>query len=207
MALTGLLLIGFTVIHLSGNLLLYTGFSNYNDYAHALHSNPKFIFVAEIILLALFLSHIFIAVNLTRANRKARSERYAMCRSKQDRTAATPSAVMFISGAVLLGFLLLHLSDFTFQIRHYGGPGEAPADKALRLLQDPISGIVYFVGSLALAWHLWHGFQSAFQTFGINHPKYTPLIRGFGIVLACVLGLGFASFPVWAFMKKWGVLP
>lgn len=206
MGLTGLLLIGFTVIHLAGNLLLYVGFSNYNHYAHSLHSRPALVLFAEIGLMVLFLSHIFIAIQLTGKNRRSRPQHYALTRSKQTRSKASPSAVMFISGAVILGFVLLHLSDFRFEIRHPGSAGEEPADKALRLLQDPISGVVYFVGSLLLGWHLLHGFQSVFQTFGLTHPKYTPWIKKFGVVLAIILGLGFASFPVWAFMKKWGVL-
>ena len=206
-ALSGLLLIGFVMVHLTGNLLLYVGFENYNHYAHTLHSRPGLILVAEIILLALFLTHIFIAVSITRENRRAREVDYEMRRSKQGRTAATPSAVMFVSGAIVLGFVLLHLSDFRFALRHPGPLGEEPADKALRLLQDPISASVYFVGSLLLGWHLWHGFQSAFQSLGVNHPKYTPLIKKVGVLLAMVLAVGFASFPVWAVMKKLGVLP
>lgn len=205
MGLTGLLLIGFVIVHLAGNLLLYVGFEDYNHYAHALHSKPGLIFVAEIGLLALFVSHIFIAIQITRENRAARSEAYRMRRSKQGKGAGTPSALMFVSGAIVLGFILLHLSDFRFNLRHPGPAGEEPFERAIRLLQDPISAGVYFVGSLFLGWHLLHGFQSLFQTFGWNHPKYTPLLKKVGIVLAIVLALGFASFPVWAMLKKYGV--
>ncbi len=205
MGLTGLLLIGFVIVHLAGNLLLYVGIEDYNNYAHALHSKPGLVLVAEIGLLALFLAHILIAVGITRENRAARPEGYQMRRSKQNRTAATPSALMFVSGAILLGFILLHLADFRFHLRNPGPDGEEPFAKALRLLQDPVSAGVYFVGSLFLGWHLVHGFQSVFQTLGWNHPKYTPLIKKAGVALAVVLALGFASFPVWAMLKKYGV--
>jgi len=207
MGLTGLLLIGFVFSHLAGNLLMYVGFQQYNGYAHTLHSYPNFILAAESGLLVLFLAHILIAINITRENRAARQKGYVVKRSKQDRSSVTPSAIMFVSGAIILAFVLLHLSEFRFEIRHPGPEGEEPFTKALRLLQDPITASVYFVGSLFLGWHLAHGFQSAFQTFGWNHPKYTPTIKKLSVLIAVIVGLGFASFPVWAIMKKYGVLP
>ncbi len=202
---TGLLLIGFVVVHLVGNFLLYVGSENYNHYAHTLHST-QLIYIAEVGLLFLFVLHIYLAFQITWENRLARPIHYKMRRSKQDKTPWTPSSLMFVSGAIVLAFILLHLADFRFELRLTGDPAEEPALRALRKLQNPISASVYFLGSLFLGWHLWHGFQSVFQTFGLNHPKYTPWIQRLGIVLAIVLGLGFASFPVWAFFKKLGVL-
>ncbi|HKY64297.1 MAG TPA: succinate dehydrogenase cytochrome b subunit [bacterium] len=207
MGLTGFFLIGFTLIHLAGNLLLYVGDGAYNHYAHSLHANPSLVLVAEIILLILFGAHIVLGFQLTIANRRARPEAYEMRRSKQGNTKATPSATMYVTGALVLGFILLHLADFRFHLHNPGPEGEEPFVKALRLLQDPITASVYFLGSLLLGWHLWHGFQSAFQSLGLRHPKYTPFIRKFGVALAILLGLGFASFPVWAYLKKFGVLP
>jgi len=207
MGLTGFFLIGFSLIHLAGNLLLYVGDGAYNHYAHRLHANPSLVLVAEIILLILFGAHIFLGFQLTIANRRARPDSYAMRRSKQGNTKATPSATMFVTGALILGFVLLHLADFRFHLRNPGPSDEEPFVKALRLLQDPVTATVYFLGSLLLGWHLWHGFQSAFQSLGLRHPKYTPLIYKFGVAIALLLGLGFASFPVWAFLKKFGVLP
>ncbi len=205
MGISGLLLIGFVIIHLSGNFLLYVGFADYNHYAHTLHST-RLIYIAEIGLLVLFVLHIYLAFQITRENRLARPVSYQMRRSKQGQIPWTPSAVMFVSGAIVLAFILLHLADFRFELRLPGAPGEEPAFRALRKLQNPISASVYFIGSLFLGWHLWHGFQSVFQTFGFNHPKYTPWIKRLGFVLAIAFGLGFASFPVWAFFKKLGVL-
>jgi len=205
MGLSGFLLIGFVIIHLSGNFLLYIGFEDYNHYAHSLHAT-RLLYAAEVILLVLFFAHIYYAFLTTRENRKARLIPYEMKKSKQDKAPWTPSAVMFISGAIVLAFILLHLADFRFELRNAGATGEDPALRALRKLQDPITASVYFVGSLFLGWHLLHGFQSVFQTFGLNHPKYTPWIKRLGILLAIIIGLGFASFPVWAFLKKWGIL-
>ncbi len=203
--LTGLLLIGFSMVHLSGNLLLFVGPSAYNEYAHNLHAF-KLLILAEIFLFSLFIAHIAIAIQVTLDNRRARSQNYAVKKSKQGRSEWTPSVIMHISGAILLGFLILHLSDFTFELRLKGPDGESPFDKAWRILQNPISGPVYFIGSILLGWHLWHGFQSGFQTFGLSHSKYTPWIKRIGIFLSILLAIGFASLPLVAYLKKWGVL-
>ncbi len=206
MGLTGAFLMVFIVVHLLGNLLLYVGFQSYNDYAHSIHST-SLLYVAEAGLYTLFILHLYLALVLTRANRQARPEGYTKVKSKQGHSKAYPSAVMFVSGTILLGFLILHLADFTFLLRLQGPPEESPADKALRILQDPISAPVYFLGCLFLGWHLWHGFQSSFQSFGLNHPRYTPWVKRFGVLCAILMAIGFASFPVWANLKKWGIWP
>ncbi len=201
---TGLGLVGFTVVHLAGNLLLYFGFEKYNHYAHSLHS-MALLPAAEIGLLLLFALHIFYAIGISIENRKAREVAYAVKRSKQGQSQATPSAMMFVSGTIILGFVLLHLADFRFHLRFPMMEGELPADRAFRILQDPITASVYFLGSLFLGYHLVHGIQSAFQTWGINSTKYNPWIRKIGVALAILLALGFASLPAWATLKKWGI--
>jgi succinate dehydrogenase / fumarate reductase cytochrome b subunit len=97
---------------------------------------------------------------------------------------------------VILLFLLLHLSDFRFELRSH--EGDTPFTKAVSILRDPLSAVVYLVGSLVLGFHVLHGFQSAFQTLGANHPKYTPFIRVLSYVFAVTIALGFGSFPLWA---------
>lgn len=203
MALTGLLLIGFVVTHLAGNLLIYLGADYYDNYAHALHASPL-LPLAELGLLLLFLAHIGIAVVTVRDNRRARPQAYAVKRSKQGQSTWTASAIMAVSGAIILAFILLHLADFRFNLRLPGPSDELPSVRAIRILHDPITELVYFVGSLFLGYHLWHGFQSLFQSLGLRHPKYTPLIEKLGGILALLLGLGFASFPAWIFIKKLG---
>jgi len=207
MGITGLLLCGFLVVHLAGNLLLYVGPEAYNRYAHTLHSQEWLIKIAEVILLLLFASHIFLGIRTMLTNRAARRKEYAVKESKiRERTVAEwlqPESWMFISGAIVLGFLLLHLSDFHWQIRLSDQTaGLEPFEKALTILSNPISMTLYIIGCLVLGVHLLHGFSSAFQSLGINHPKYTPWIKCLGIVFAFVIGLGFASFPVWAALLR-----
>lgn len=212
MGITGLLLCGFLVIHLAGNLLLYVGAEQYNHYAHSMHSQEWLVNIAEVGLLALFVAHLFLAIRLTLENRAARQFRYDTKQSKQSAptTNVHPDSWMFISGAVVLAFLLVHLADFRFELRDLDdvayktttADGEIvdkePFDKAVALLQNPVSNIVYIIGSVLLAIHLSHGFASAFQSLGMNHPKYNGLIRVAGIVFAIVIGIGFASFALCA---------
>jgi succinate dehydrogenase / fumarate reductase cytochrome b subunit len=198
MAITGLGLCGFLAVHLAGNLLLYVGQEQYDHYAHSLHAQAAFLVVAEIGLLLLFVGHIWLAFTTSRENDSARPVGYAMKQSKQPPSSllAPASSVMFATGIVVLLFLLLHLSDFRFELRSHGG--ETPFDKAVSILRDPLSAIVYLLGSIVLGYHVLHGFQSAFQTLGLNHPKYTPIIKFLSILFAITVAAGFGSFPLWA---------
>jgi succinate dehydrogenase / fumarate reductase cytochrome b subunit len=207
MAITGLALCGFLVVHLGGNLLLYFGEAKYNSYAHALHAQEILLLVAEIGLLVLFLGHIWLALKTNSENTAARPTEYAVRQSKMEEgpLAKPASAVMMVTGVVVLAFLLVHLSDFKiFDLRHTAPEGKVlePFDKALVILQDKISFAVYLVGSIVLGYHVLHGFQSAFQTLGFNHPKYTPFIKFLSLVFAITVAVGFGSFPLWAVAFK-----
>jgi succinate dehydrogenase / fumarate reductase cytochrome b subunit len=208
MGFTGLLLCGFLVAHLAGNLLLYVGPDAYNKYAHALHSEPALLLVAEVVLYALFLIHILLAFIVTRENQSARGQRYAIKRSKLDAAPQTtsspvhPEAWMFTSGAIVLFFLIVHLLQFTFhKWPWFTTPsGEEPFTKAIRILSDNFTAGVYLIGVIILGIHLWHGFASAFQSLGITHPKYSGFIKWAGVIFACVIAIGFASFVFFARM-------
>ena len=203
MAITGLLLCGFLVVHLEGNLLLFVSAEKYNAYAHFLHSQEELLMVAETGLFLLFFAHLYLAFATAWGNSQSRLDQYAMKQSKQPRglMTASPSAWMFGSGAVVLGFVLLHLIDMKFQLRpdveyfdeHHPN---APYANALAVLSNPISRVIYTVGVIVLGLHLSHGVSSAFQSLGLNHPKYTPLIKWIGRLFALVIAVGFASLPV-----------
>ena len=204
MAITGLALCGFLVAHLGGNLLLYIGAEHYNNYAHRLHSQELLLLVAEIGLLVMFLLHIWLALKTSSDNSAARPTEYAMRQTKMEQgpLAAPASATMLLTGVIVLVFLLVHLSDFRwFDLRHHVPADKAaplPFAKTVMILKDPISALVYIVGSFALGYHVLHGFESAFQTLGFNHPKYTPTIKFLSLLFALIVALGFGSFPFWA---------
>lgn len=190
MAVTGLLLIGFVVAHLAGNLSLYKGGGAFDEYAHFI-GGLEILPLAEAGLALLFLVHIYMAVRTTIENRGARPVKYGIAGTHGKKTAS--STTMFLSGLVILGFLFKHLWDFRLQKEAFEA---APEEVVRTALAQPLTAVVYVLGATALGLHLYHAFASAFQTLGVNHPKYTPALTWIGRILAIVVALGFASFPL-----------
>ncbi len=206
MGITGLLLCGFLVVHMAGNLLMFVGEDAYNTYAHTLHSQEWFVKLAEGGLLLVFLMHLYLAVTLTRANQAARTKAYAVKQDKDyaEKAPLLASRWMFVSGTIVLGFVILHLWDFTFQLGAKDfyvlkdGSAVEPFDKAIMILTQPHVMAVYTLGCLVLGAHLSHGFSSAFRSLGLSHPKYNKLVRFLGYLFALLFGCAFAIFPWWA---------
>lgn len=186
MALTGLLLGGFLMLHAAGNATIFRGRRTFVSYAEHLHALGFAVAVAEVLLLALFLTHAAMGLLLFLENRRARTSRYAVCSSAGGRTWG--SATMPYTGILILGFLLLHLVNFRFVDQ-----GANIADIVAGVLARPGYSILYGIGLGALALHAGHGFWSLFQSAGISHPRYDRLIRACAW-LAC--GLIIAVFAV-----------
>jgi succinate dehydrogenase / fumarate reductase cytochrome b subunit len=111
---------------------------------------------------------------------------------------------MGILGSLLLIFIVVHLSNFYVGTKVALYSGDQPHNLFEEMKEDFSNiGLValYLVGVAALYWHLYHGFQSAFQTLGIHHKKYTPLIKSLGIGYATIICLLFASMPVAIYMQ------
>jgi len=191
MSLTGAALIFFVLVHLLGNLTLYADGDGdaFNAYAHLLEKNPL-LPLAEIGLTALFVVHIGLGIRTALDNREARPVRYKDLESHGNRTLA--STTMIVTGLLVLVFLVVHLIDFRFAQRHADGL----AYMVVQRLAGPLGAVVYLVGVVALGVHLWHAGQSIFQTLGLYHPRYRPLVVKAGWVVAVLVGLGFATFPV-----------
>jgi succinate dehydrogenase / fumarate reductase cytochrome b subunit len=198
MAATGLLLVLFLIAHLAGNLTLFIGNGTFNAYAHALESNPL-LPLLEAGLAALFLVHIALAIVLIVQNRAARRDKYRSELGKGGRSLA--SATMTITGPIVLVFLLIHLYDFRIS-KMFVAEGYDLAVAVRERLASPLGATIYIFSMLALGTHLWHGFQSAFQTLGVGHPRWRQVILWVGRGLAVVLCLGFVSFPFWFFVLR-----
>lgn len=193
MGLTGLLLVGFLVEHLHGNLKLLedpTG-ESFDAYVEYLQGFGPLLVVAEIGLALLFLTHVYLAFRLTLENVQARRERYVV-RSRHGK-ATLSSLSMFYTGALLLGYLLKHLYDFRFDHRFF----EDPDALVKATLSQPGHAVVYFLAAIVLGVHLSHGFRSAFQSLGVNHPRWNPVLERSGRLLAFLFAVGFAAFPVY----------
>lgn len=189
-ALAGLLLCGFLVSHLAGNLLLFAGAETFNAYAKALATNPLLL-PAELILLAIFLTHVLVSLKLAWENRRARPAGYVMQKSKGGRTWG--SRTMALSGALVLVFLIVHLKTFKFTDHSAG-----LYNVVMTAFQNRAYTLFYVVAMAAIGLHLSHGFQSAFQTFGVSHPRYQRYIKVAGRLFALGIAGGFAALPLWA---------
>jgi succinate dehydrogenase / fumarate reductase cytochrome b subunit len=198
MAASGILLLGFLIVHLAGNLLIYSGEHGraFDEYARRLEENP-FLPAAEIGLFVLFAVHIFMALRVTGENRAARRHGYAVRSSMGERTIASSS--MIVTGIVVMIFLIVHLADFRIGKLSAANETVGLAELVGRRLKEPLGAAVYLIGVAALGVHLRHAFRSSLQTLGVNHPRLNPLLVRIGWTLAIVLGLGFASFPIFFF--------
>ena len=206
MAVTGLFLILFLVVHLIGNLQLLKSDEGraFNVYAQFMTSNPVIVTIS-IVNYACIVIHVVWALLLTLRNRAARgTESYAVIKNSSPWT----SRNMGILGTLILIFLVIHLKGFWWEM-HYGGIAHANYDgkdvKDLYAVVDLAYSAgwyvaIYVVSMAILAFHLWHGFASAFQTLGLNHVKYNPLIKFVGQTFAIVVPALFALIPVWMFL-------
>lgn len=197
MAITGLLLFGFVVAHLLGNLQLFAGPEAINAYARFLHERQGLLWVARIGLLVVFALHVATGIRLARGNRAARPVPYA----KDDTVQATfASRSMVFSGLSLLVFVLYHLLHFTFGVTnpaHYarkaaGADGHDVYAMVTASFGVPAIAIAYAGFQIVLFLHLRHGIQSLAQTLGLHHGRYTPWIARAGWALALFIAGGNA---------------
>ncbi|MDP6938723.1 MAG: succinate dehydrogenase cytochrome b subunit [Planctomycetota bacterium] len=204
LAVTGLSLVGFLVVHLLGNFSLYTGgVEGFNEYATALEELGGLLMVAEVGLFALFVIHMGLALRIARENRLARQEAYRVNATMGSSTAASRS--MAITGLIVLLFLIVHIIDF--RVPTLLGDMDNLGEAVVQRLASPVGATIYLLGILALGLHLRHAIQSALQTLGIQHPNWSPLLRAGALALAAALALGFASFPVYCLLSEGAASP
>ena len=194
---------GFLLTHLAGNLLLFAGPQKYNDYAHALHANEGLLMVAETGLFAIFGLHIYLALSLSAQNRMARGRGYLESKAKGEGDGVgfgRPDTWMLISGVVILIYLVIHVTDFKLEAR-VGSLAEqsTPYGKAIALLNDPLTLVIYLGGQIILGFHLLHGVSSAFQSLGVSHPKYQRALKYACVVFSLVTAAGFCAITAWGF--------
>ncbi|MDX2173098.1 MAG: succinate dehydrogenase cytochrome b subunit [Bacteroidota bacterium] len=201
MGLTGLFLISFLVVHVGINSCIFIndGGETFNAAAHFMSHNIV-IRIMEIGLLGGLLLHIFQSLMLTLENRKARPIAYA----KIDGAANSKwySRSMGILGSLLLIFLVVHLSNFWIgtKIAVFKHQEHNTFEEMKVVFSNWYFVAIYLLGVGSLLFHILHGFPSAFQTLGINHKKYTPLIKKVGVAFAVIVCLLFAAMPITMFL-------
>lgn len=199
-ALTGLVLVGYVLGHLAGNLQIYLGQDQLNKYALFLHSMGPLLWVIRIFLIAAFIAHITVTIQLSAGNRAARPDAYA---EKKSQRSTLASRTMIMSGLIVLCFVIYHLLHFTVRVipkefaDYHDSIGRHDTYRMVveGFLFWPAS-IFYVLGVGLLCVHLSHGFSSFLQTMGLtNVHNLNTLVRG-GRILAVLVFLGYTSIPV-----------
>ena len=201
-AVTGLILVGFVAGHLVGNLLVFAGPDALNEYAVFLHQflHGGAIWIARLVLLASVGAHIYFTILLTRENRAARQQRYAV---EVTQNASSGSRWMIWSGLLVLAFIIFHLLHYTVRIG--AGFRELPLDSEGRFdvyrmlilgFSNPLVSLFYAIAIAMLSWHLSHGVSSMFQTLGITTPQTRQLFDRIAIAFSALLFVGYVSIPL-----------
>ena len=193
MALSGLVMVGFLIVHLAGNLLVFKGGESYNAYAAALKSNPLLVWGVRGVLLVALIVHVIAAFQLMAIANAGRPVAYA----RYDAEASTlASRTMKWGGVALLIFIILHLLHFTTGTLHPSFSRHDVQQNVLTSFASPIVAGLYLLAMLALGMHLYHGVWSVFQTMGINNPTVAGVRRKIAGGLAIVLYGGFSLIPL-----------
>jgi succinate dehydrogenase / fumarate reductase cytochrome b subunit len=195
MALTGLILFGFIIGHLIGNLQIFESPEKTNRYAAFLRSIPSFLWVARITLLISVVLHVWSSWQLWLLQRTARPIAYI---KKVNAHSSYASRTMTWSGPIILAFVIFHLLHLTFGTVHPGGPFVAH-----NVYNNVVTGfqvwpvsLFYIIAMIMLCYHLYHGLWSMFQSLGFSHPVYTPWIKWSAKFFAILIAAGNISIPV-----------
>ncbi len=204
MAVTGLLLCGFLATHLAANLLIIFSPDAFNSYSHALISNKPLLYTAEAALVVLFLVHMCMAAKLVVENNVARPQKYYI-KQKTGRGATFASSTMPYTGLIILIFLITHLLDFKYGTVYMTSIDGVEMRDLYRTVMEYFTspaGVAWYIFAMtALAFHVSHGFWSAFQSIGFWHARYTPLIRKIGKLYAVLVSAGFAALALYGYIQ------
>jgi len=193
--LTGLCLCIFLVVHLLGNMLLFKndGGAAFDQYAELLPS-LLIIIIIEYILFAIFICHILFGTIVWAINKFSRPQKYLV--NKQQENSSFFSRWAFVTGSIVFIFLVVHLRTFWFTSRFQAGEHFSMYALVKESFSSPVYSFFYVVAMFLPGFHLRHGFQSAFQTFGLKTKKYTPLIETVGMIFWLLIPAVFAYMPI-----------
>ena len=195
MAITGLCFCGFLAVHLAGNPTIYNGGHAFNTYAEKLHSLGALLTIAELGLFLLALVHIAMGLLLFLENRRARPITYVVKKNTGSQTFG--ATTMPYTGLLVLAFVIMHLINFSFVDK----TGTSIFEIVQAKFSNPLYVFVYIIAMIVVAYHISHGFWSAFQTVGANHPRYLPFIRSVGLGFSIIIGIGFGLLPIYIFLR------
>lgn len=204
-AVSGLAMVLFLIAHLLGNLLVFLGPEAINSYAKKLHDLGPLLWVARLGLIATFIVHFGLVINLVIQNKKARMTGYSTALHKNTRSLFTKT--MRVSGLLIFIYIGVHLYDFTFtphtpDISTINGVYYGLYGHLYNYFLNPIRSLFYILVMFSIGFHLVHGVQSVLHTFGFYHEVYTPLIKKMSWVVASFLAIGFSLIPVYVILHN-----
>lgn len=201
MAVSGIVLAGFVVGHLLGNLQIFLGPDRFNSYARALKALPELLWAVRITLLVSVALHIWSSIQLAVVKSEARPTGYVRSKSIASSYA---SRTMYMSGPIVAAFIIYHLMQFTLGVGGTPYMESDPYGNVINGFRVPAVSVFYIVAMALLCLHLRHGLSSMVQTLGLHHPRYTPRLKALAVIVATLIFFGFVSIPV-AVMT--GVIP
>ncbi|MFH1679269.1 MAG: succinate dehydrogenase cytochrome b subunit [Candidatus Eisenbacteria bacterium] len=200
MGVTGVLLCLFIAFHLTANLVFFLGPGAYNGLSAALEKIP-ILPVLEVGLFALFGLHMLLGIVLYFDNQGARAGAYASYGTKRGGAGTWLSKNMIWTGIIVLVYLVIHVWRFVFsEVPELNGHADYHG-LILEVFSSTLYSLWYVFGVAVLALHISHGFQSAFRSMGANHAVYTPALEWLSNVVAVLVGVGFASIPIYVLIK------
>lgn len=193
MGVTGLMLVGFVVAHMAGNLQMFLGADSMNRYAAFLKSTGELLWVARAGLLVAAVLHIVAAYQLTMLNRAARPVGYA---KREPQVSTIASRTLRIGGVILAAFIIYHIGHFTIGTFHPAFSHTGVYGNVILGFRSPVVVFFYVIAMTALAMHLYHGVWAGVRTLGLAKPQPAPLERKLALAVAFIVWAGFTSIPV-----------
>lgn len=193
MAVTGIILAGFVVVHMAGNLGVLGGAEKFNHYAELLRTSMPLLWAARLVLIAAVVLHVRAALQLYALKAAARPVAYA---KKAHRAASFSSRFMIWTGYALAAFLVYHLLHFTTGTVHGDFIEGNVFHNVTSAFRNPLVAGVYLVSMGFLFMHLQHGLFSLTQSLGLSHPGYAGRAKALAYVLAAIVAAGFAVVPI-----------
>lgn len=199
MALTGVVMFGYLIGHVTGNMLIFSGREKINDYSQFLHHTKSLLWGTRVLLLVCVTAHLWATARLLKLREDARPVPYAL---KVPHGTTFAARTMYWSGPVIALFVLyhiLHLTTGTVHPNFHVDPETHQVDVYQNLVdgfRSPLASSLYILGMLAIGIHLSHGLWSLLQTLGVNRPNWEPVLRCGAWVLAVVICGGFIAVPV-----------
>lgn len=204
MALTGLGLSLFLLMHLLGNLIILSDANKFNLYAHSLESMGPLLIAAEVGLILVFIFHIIVAVKLTLQNRRARPVAYVHRSNTGRSRRSLGSSYMIVSGTIILLFIIFHILDFKFgnpQVIQENGVQMRDLAGLVKHEFSELGDVIFYVVALVLIGiHLWHGFRSLFDTLGVATSRWECLFHKVSQIYVALVTGGFVLIPIWLYL-------